>query len=116
MTRLDASIHFRFEEAIGPAAVHLSSVHCQIGVFEKLIGIRAIGGSDGEADAGTYVQLLTVDLIWLAQALNNAASKGAALFGTAHIGLDYGKLIAAKPSNEVTLFNAVGEPGGHQIQ
>ena len=70
-TRLNTSVHFRFKKAICSATIRLSSIHCQVGIFEQLIRIYAIGWCDGNANTCTYIYLLPFDFIGCTYSFDN---------------------------------------------
>ena len=62
--RLHQRIHLGLEEAVGAAAVGLGAVQCHVGVLQELIGIRRVGRSDRNADAGADDDLMAVEIEW----------------------------------------------------
>ena len=85
----------------------LCSIHGQIGIFEKLIGIRAIRRGNSEADARTNVHLLPVDIIRRAQAFDNPNRKRAAFFRAGQVSLNNCELVTAKAGDKVAVLAAI---------
>ena len=59
--RLHLRVHLRLEEAVGAAAVALGAIEREVGVAHQLVGARAVGRADGDADAGADHHLVAVD-------------------------------------------------------
>ena len=49
---LQTGVYARFEIMIGAAAVRLGAIKRKIGAAHQKVGVLAIGGADGDADAG----------------------------------------------------------------
>src|SRR5882724_6680876 len=64
--RMHQRIHHRLEEAIGAAAVGLGAVKRQISALEELIGVVAVIGRYRDPDAGPDLDVLTIQIIGLA--------------------------------------------------
>ena len=59
--RLRLGVHLRLEEAEGRFAVGLGAIERQVGVAQQTIGVVAVGGRDGDADAGADGHQVTLD-------------------------------------------------------
>ena len=62
-----AGIHLRLEEAEGALAVGLGAVERHVGVLEQLVGLIAVAGRDGDADAGAGGDDVAVEIERLAE-------------------------------------------------
>src|SRR5207237_4623422 len=78
--RLDGVRHLVTEEAIGAAAVGLGAVQRHVGVLEQRVGGDA-GRGHGDADAGADLDQMIVDLVALAEAVDDAAGEARGVLG-----------------------------------
>src|SRR5438045_2846220 len=69
---LHPRIHLRLKESIGVATVGFGAIERHVGTFEKAIGLSPVIWCDREADTCTNHDLMTVDLEWRAQFIDNA--------------------------------------------
>ena len=65
--RLHVGVHVRLEEAVDAAPLALGAVQGEVGVLEQLVGIGAVAGRHGDADAGADRDLMAVDVEGLAR-------------------------------------------------
>ena len=103
---LDVGVHLGLEERVAVPAVCLGAVEGKVGVLHELVGIGAVARRHGHADGGGDVDAVPVDLVVLADGLDDARGEHLAAVGVAHVGLDDGELVAAQARHEVALAHA----------
>ena len=69
---LHLQVHRGFEETERAAAVALGAVEREVGVAQQFVGVRSVAGTDRNADADADHGLLAVDVIGLAQRVDDA--------------------------------------------
>ncbi len=102
--RLQTLVHLALEEAMGAAAVALGEVERHVGVLQEQVGIGAVVGRDGDADAGADDDVPAIDVVRPADQLDDAGGELAALLRPADVGLHHREFVAADARDEV------GEP------
>ncbi len=70
--RLQALVHFALEEPVRAAAVGLGEIERHVGVLQQQIRIGAVVWRDRDADAGADDDLVAVDIVRAADALDDA--------------------------------------------
>src|SRR6185437_8731519 len=113
---LCASVHRRFEEAVGAAAARLGGIHGKVGVLDELVMIGAVQRRHGDADRGIGRKLMAEALIWLADRLVYPRDEGGDLVGRTRGGLDHGELVAAKPRDQVAVPEAAPDAVRYRLQ
>ena len=83
------------EEAEGAAAVRLGAVQRHVRVLEQRIGADAERGH-GDADAGADLDQMIVDLVALAQAIDDAPGETGGVVGGMDVLLEHHELVAAE--------------------
>src|SRR6202008_3650785 len=61
--RLQPLVHLALEEAMGAAAVALGEVERHVGVLQQQVGVDAVVGRDGDADAGADYDVAALDVV-----------------------------------------------------
>ena len=61
---LHARVHLGLEEAVDAAAVEFGAIQSEVGIFQKLIGIRSVAGRQRHADADADHDLMAVEIEW----------------------------------------------------
>ena len=109
---LHLQVHHGFEEAERAAAVALGAVEREVGVAQQFVGVRSVAGADRNADADADHGLLAVDVIGLAQRVDDALRQRSGLGGVRDRGLHDHEFIAAHPRDGVGLANEAAQPLG----
>ena len=81
---LHLQVHHGFEEAERAAAVALGAVEREVGVAQQFVGVRSVAGADRNADADADHGLLAVDVIGLAQRVDDALCQRSGLGGVSN--------------------------------
>ncbi len=71
--RLHLRVHLRLEEVIGAAAFALGAIERHVGVAQELIGLAAVGGRNGDAEAGADDDLMAEHVEGLRDRFDDAA-------------------------------------------
>jgi hypothetical protein len=95
------SVHFGFEESIGVAAFALGSIEREIRDPQQLFRVQAVVGRDRDADAGADRNLVSVDVMRLADRLDHAHRQRFGVRRLAKIGLENSEFIAAESRDHV---------------
>ena len=98
--RLDGLRHLVAEEAEGAAAVRLGAVERHVGVLQQRIGADA-RRRHGDADAGADLDQMIVDLVALAQAIDDAARQAGGVLVRLDVLLEHHEFVAAEPRHEI---------------
>ena len=114
--RLHLRVHLRPEVAIGAAPVLLCAVECQVRAADELIGLVAIRGADGDADARADDHLLVVDVVGRADRLDDAQRQGGGIRWLADADLENGELVSAHAGDRVRLPHQPPQTPRHQLQ
>ena len=114
--RLHLRVHLRLEEAVGAAAVALGAIERKIGVAQKLVGISPVRGTHGDADAGADDHLLAVDLVGLAQRIDDAQRQRGGVDRLRDRCLHDGEFVAAHARDRVGLADASPQPRGDHLE
>ena len=114
--RLQARVHFRFEEPPGAAPVRLGAVKRDIGAFEQLVEGDAVARGQRNADARADRDAMSHDIVRGAQDLDDAMGQQRGLFRARHLALHDGEFIAARPRHGVALAHAVAQALGDRAQ
>ena len=73
--RLHLRVHLGLEEPVGAAPVGLGAVHREVGVLQELVGLGAVGGRHGDADAGVHRKAVAFELAGLPERLMQPLGK-----------------------------------------
>ena len=98
--RFDDLRHLVAEEAEGAAAVRLGAIQRHVGVLQQRIGADAARGH-GDADAGADLDQMIVDLVALAQAIDDAPGQTGRVVGGMDVLLEHHEFVAAEPRHEI---------------
>ena len=98
--RLDGLRHLVAEEAEGAAAVGLGAIQRHVGVLEQRVGGNAARGH-GDADAGADFDQMIVDLVALAQAIDDAAGEACGIFAGMDVLLEHDEFVAAEAGDKI---------------
>src|SRR5437762_2730541 len=60
--RLHPRVHLLFEEAIDTTSPTLGPIQGEVGMLQQIVGIGAVVGRDGDADARAHHDLMTVEI------------------------------------------------------
>jgi hypothetical protein len=85
------------------------------GVLQQRIGADAARGH-GDADAGADLDQMIVDLVALAQAIDDAPGETGGVVGGMDVLLEHHELVAAEPRHEVLGPQHLAQPFGHRAQ
>ena len=113
--RFDDLRHLVAEEAEGAAAVGLGAVQRHVGVLQQRVGADAARGH-GDADAGADLDQMIVDLVTLAQAIDDAPGKARGVFGRMDVLLEHHELVAAEARHEILRPQHLAQPVGDRAQ
>jgi len=111
-----AGAHAGLEKAEGAPAIFLGLVERHVGVPQKLIGGLAIGWRKRDADAGSDHDLLTFDIVRLAQERHDAFGQDARLRRSGEPRLQDREFVAAESSDHVGAAQARAETLRHRRQ
>ena len=115
--RLQLLVHGAFEEMIGAAPVGLGAVEGHVGLFQQLVGVLAVGGRGGHADAGADHHLMALQVEGRGHGLDDASRQTRGPGHVLQAGLDHGELVAAQAGHGVAFAHAAAQPlGGHAQQ
>ena len=104
------------EKAEGAPAVLLGPVERHVGVPQKLLGGLAIGWRKRDAGAGSDHDLLTVNIVRLAQERHDAIGQDARLMRSGEPNLQDREFVAAESSDHVAVAQARAQTIGHRHQ
>ena len=107
---LHLRIHFRLEEAESAAAILLCPVESEVGVAHERVGVLAVAGADGDADAGADDHLLPVDLVGAADGFDHATRKRSGVGRLGDVSLQNGKLVATHARDDVGVARERAQP------
>ena len=113
---LHLQVHRGLEEAERAAAVALGAVEREVGVAQQFVGARSVAGTDRNADADADHGLLAVDVIGLAQRIDDALRQRRGLGGVRDRGLHDDEFIAAHARDRVGLADESAQPLGDDPQ
>ena len=113
---LHLQVHHGFEEAECAAAVALGAVEREVGVAQQFVGVRSVAGADRNTDADADHGLLAVDVVGLAQRIDDALRQRSGLGGICDRGLHDHELIASHPRDGVGVANEPAQPFGDDPQ
>src|SRR5262249_34227205 len=114
--RMHVRIHLRLEETVSAAALAFGSIQRQVRVLEKLVGVRCIIGTKGDADTSANQQLVTVDVIGGADFLDDAQGQRCCSKRLVDVGLEDRKFVSAEARYGVLLPNAAAQTAGHLVE
>ena len=100
---LHLQVHLGFEEAERAASVALGAVEREVGVAQQLVGARTVAGADRDADADADDGLLAIDVIGLAQLLDDALRQRGGVGRFRDRGLHDDEFVAAHARDRVGL-------------
>ena len=98
---LQRMIHAALEQAEPAAAVLLGTVQCDVGVLEQYSRGIAVVRVDGNPDAGTDADILSVDTETPGQAIDQAACQPAGMLDRYASGLQHHKFVATDAGDNV---------------
>ena len=111
-----ADAHAGFEKAEGAPAVFLGPIERYVGVAQKLLGGLAIDWRERDADAGSDLDQLTIDIVRLAQERHDAFGQGARLMRSGEPDLQDREFVAAKAGGHVAVAQAFAETLRRRLQ
>src|SRR3984893_12275908 len=98
--------HAGLEKAEGAPAIFLGLIERHVGVPQKLLGGLAIGWRKRDAGAGSDHDLLTLDIVRLAQERHDAFGQDARLMRSGEPYLQDREFVAAKAGDHVAVAQA----------
>jgi hypothetical protein len=114
--RLRHHVHALLEEAPRASPIGLGAVEGHIGILEQLVGVTAVAGRQGDADAGADDHLLAADLEGLSQGSDHALGQGRGFLGVAQRLLQHHELVAAETRHHIALAHHLAQPLGDRAQ
>ena len=113
---LRVTIHFLLEEAMHAAAFGLRAVQRHVGIAEQFFAGIAVTGRDRDADAGPDHGFKAIDLVRLAQGLDDLDRTRADVVRRHVAPEDHRELVAAKSRHQIVLACIRRETRSHQRQ
>ena len=101
------------EESVGAAPGFLGAVEREVGVAQQVVGVAAVRGRDGDADAGRRRELVAVDDERLGHGLEDPAGEPVDRVAVLADGLEHDELVAAEARDEMAarrLLHALRRP------
>lgn len=109
-------IHLRFEEAEIATALRLDLIQRKVGVLHQNVDLIAIARMDRDADAGTDAHLVTIDIVWLRQSIDQPAGKMRRVQRLAKRCLQHDELITASSRGNIGAAGRLADPVGDLLQ
>ena len=109
-------IHARLEESNHPPALGFGPVKCRIGVGLQRLHVASVEGIDGNADAQSDSQGMTIHFDVARNRIDQPVGE---LFGRGRflaLGRDQSEFVAAKPRNDVRRTQAIAQTVGDSDQ
>jgi hypothetical protein len=104
VARVRLPSHLDIEEAVAVAALRLGPIERQVRLLDQLVGLGAVGGSRGNADAGADIHRVAFDVVGHPDDVDHALGKHRRRFTWVGLaGLNDGEFIAADPRQDVGL-------------
>lgn len=97
----DARAHLRLEEAVGALVLHLGLVQGEVGALQKLAGVAAVVGRDGDADAHVRNDDMSLEIVGSVDRGADAAGQRLGVLAVAHILLHDSELVPADARHEI---------------
>ena len=114
--RLDGLRHLVAEEAEGAAAVRLGAIERHVGVLQQRIGADARRRGHRDADAGADLDQMIVDLVALAQVIDDSPGENGGILVRFDVLLEHHEFVAAEPRHEILRPQHVAQPVGDRAQ
>jgi len=108
--------HLFAEEAEGSAAIRLGAIERHVGVFEQRIRADAVRRGHRNPDAGADFDQMIVDLVALAQMLDNSPGETRGILVRFDVLLKHHKFVAAEPRHEILRAQHFAQPVGDRAQ
>ncbi len=94
----------------------LAAVHRDVGAADQGLGVGAVLGEEGDADAGVDLQLDLVDLLWLGEHRAHPLGQRQHRRGVGDIEGEDAELVSAEPGDGVALAHLRRQAGGERPQ